>query len=300
MIDRVSRSEAVFLAVMAIYGRDLFGYPLLACCAVGFSLALSRMIRGAWRGGAPGAVDTRALALVSLVLVMGMHLAIFRIEVVTHAYRLIYFAPAVVLGAVETLAALVALAAAWRGPVAARALGGVLSATLVLATLPIAWRGLLESRAHGGIPNWKTMDPNLPRAVVARELRARSRLGDRLYLHGSFSFRMEIGFYLDRDFVAASAAAVAALPEAERRRALFVFAPSSLSPRERPIVEALAAHHPYTRIGPYGIIDLRTAGTNATAFSLTIHAPRTAWQAYWDGPYPWPDVTPEAAVHRGL
>jgi hypothetical protein len=289
-----------FFAVMAIYGRDLFGYPLLACCGAGVLLALARMLRAAWRGGAPGPLDTRALALVSLVLVMVLHLAIFRIEVVTHAYRLIYFAPAVVLGAVETLAAGVELAGAWRGPRAARAFGGVLAGALVLATLPTAWRGLLESRAHGGIPNWKTMDPNLPRAVVARELRARSHLGDRLYLHGSFTFRMEIAFYLDRDFVPSSAAMVAALPEAERRRALFVFAPSSLSTRERPIVEQLAAHHPYTRLGPYGVIDLRTVGANATAFSLTPHAPRTAWQAYWEGPYPWPDVTPEPAVHRGL
>jgi len=256
-------------------------------------LALARVVRGAWRGQVSDALDTRALALVSLVVVMALHLAIFRIEVVTHAYRLIYIGPAVVLGAVETVTAVVALAGAWRGPRGARALGGVLSAALVLATLPTAWRGLLESRAHGGIPNWRTMDPNLPRAVVARELRDRSRLGDCLYLHGSFSFRMEIGFYLDRDFVPATVATVAALPAPERRRALFVFAPGSLSPRERPIVEELAAQHPYTRIGPYAIIDLRTAGEKTTAFSLTSPGPRTAWQTYWQGPYPWPVLTPE-------
>ena len=282
-----------FLPVMAVYGRDLFGYPLLACCAAGFLLALARVVRGAWHGQVSDALDTRALALVSLVVVMALHLAIFRIEVVTHAYRLIYFAPAVVLGAVETVTAVVALAGAWRGPRGARALGAGLSAALVLATLPTAWRGLLESRAHGGIPNWRAMDPNLPRAVVARELRDRSRLGDRLYLHGSFSFRMEIGFYLDRDFVPATVATVAALPAPERRRALFVFAPGALSQRERPIVEELAAHHPYTRIGPYAIIDLRTEGEQTTAYSLTSPGPRTAWQAYWQGPYPWPVLTPE-------
>jgi len=288
-----------FLAVMAIYGRALFGYPLLACCAAGFVLALARVVRGAWRGALDAALDTRALALVSLVLVMAMHLAIFRIEVVTHAYRLIYFGPAVVLGALETVTALVAFASERRGARAAGALGAVFSAALVLTTLPIAWRGLLESRAHGGIPNWKTMDPNLPRAVVARELRDRSRLGDRLYLHGSFAFRMEIAFYLDRDFVPATAATVAALPAAERRRALFVFAPAFLSPRERPIVEELAARHPYTRLGPYGIIDLRQEGQRTTAFNVTVHGPRTAWQAYWQGPYPWPDVTPDATAPRG-
>lgn len=281
-----------FLAVMAIYGRDLFGYPLLACCGVGFVLALVRLCRG--DGG------VRALALVSLVVVMALHMAIFRIEVVTHAYRLIYFGPAVVLGAIETLVSLIAFVGARRGATTTGALAGALSALLVLVTLPTAWRGLIESRAHGGIPNWRTMDPNLPRAVVARELRDRSRLGDRVYLHASFAFRMEIAFYLDRDLVPASVTMVAALPEGERRRALFVFAPASLSARERSLVEGLAAQHPYTRIGPYGIIDLRAAGAKATAFAVKIHGPRTAWQAYWDGPYPWPEVTPEAVVGKGL
>jgi len=291
-------STRSFLAVMVIYGGELFGYPLLACCAAGLVVALARVVRAAWRGPWKDALDTRALALLSLVLVMAMHLAIFRIEVVTHAYRLIYFAPAVVLGAVETGAALVTLAETWRGPRAARLLGAVLSVALVSTTLPTAWRGLLESRAHGGIPNWKTMDPNLPRAVLARELRDRSRLGDRLYLHGSYAFRMEIAFYLDRDFLPSTAAAVAALPESERRRALFVFAPASLSPRERSIVEELAARHPYTRIGPYGVIDLRTDGAKPTAFRLTIPAPRTGWQRYWEGPYSWLAVTPDAPGSR--
>lgn len=289
-----------FLAVMATYGRELFGYPLLACCAVGFVLALARVVRGALTGALPAVLDVRALALVSLIAVMALHLAIFRIEVVTHAYRLLYFGPAVVLGAVETITILVAFTGARRGPVVAGALGMALSAALVLTTLPTAWHGLLESRAHGGIPNWKTMDPNLPRVVLARELRDRSRLGDWLYLHASFPFRMEIGFYLDRDLVPASASTVAALPESERRRALFAFAPASLSLRDRPIVEQLSAHHPYTRIGPYGIIDLRTAGADAKAFTVTAHGPRTAWQAYWQGPYPWPDVIPDQAVRRGL
>ena len=276
-----------FLAVMELYGRDLFGYPLLVACAGGIALALARL-----RDGAGG---VRSLALLSLVAAMLLHMAVFRVEVVTHAYRLIYFAPAVVLGAVEVLSSLVALASGRRGPEAGRLLGAALAAVLILATLPTAWRGLLESRAHGGIPNWKTMDPNLPRAVVARELRDRSRLGDRLYLHGSYTFRMEIGFYLDRDFVPASAIAVAALPQTERRRALFAFAPAALSARERPIVEALAADHPYTRIGSYGILDLRTNEARTTVLALTTHRPRTAWEAYWRGPYPWPDVTAEAA-----
>jgi len=279
-----------FLAVMGLYVRDLFGYPLLLACAGGFVLAVGRLVRGV--GG------VRALALVSLIAVMVLHLAIFRLEVVTHAYRLIYFAPAVVLGAAEVLSTLVAFASDRRGPGAARLVGGGLAVVLVLGTLPTAWRGLLESRAHGGIPNWKTMDPNLPRAVVARELRDRSRLGDRLYLHGSYTFRMEIGFYLDRDFVPASASTVAALPETERRRALFVFAPAALSARERPIVAALAAEHPYTRIGSYGILDLRVSGAKTTVLALAAHQPRTVWEAYWRGPYPWPDVTAEG-VGRG-
>jgi len=149
-----------FLSVMAVYCRDLFGYPLLLCCAVGFLLALVRLARGA--GG------VRALALVSLVVAMTLHLAIFRLELVTHAYRLSYFAPAVVLGAVETVASLVAVAGARRGSPTACAVGTVLSVAIVLGTLPTAWRGLFESRAHGGIPNWRAMDPNLPRALVAR------------------------------------------------------------------------------------------------------------------------------------
>jgi len=280
-----------FLSVMAIYGRDLFGYPLLTACAVGFVLAMVRLARGA--GG------VRALALVSLVTVMALHLAVFRIEVVTHAYRLVYFSPAMVLGCVETVASLAAFVEARRGSTTGRAAAIALALAVALGTLPTAWRGLRESRAHGGIPNWRTMDPNLPRAVMARQLRERSRLGDRLYLHPSFGFRMEIGFYLDRDLVPASASMVAALPEAERRRALFVFAPGQLSPRERSITDALAAQHPYARIGPYGILDLRAAGAKPSAFAVKPHGPRTAWQAYWEGPYAWPEVTPEP-VHAGL
>jgi hypothetical protein len=285
---------APFLHTMIRYCRDLFGYPLLLMTAGGLGLALVRLFRGV--GG------VRALALVSMVVAMLLHLCVFREEVVTHAYRLIYFSPAVVLGTVEVIASLVALAGATRSAIVAQSLGAMLGACVVAATLPTSWRGLIESRAHGGIPNWKIMDPKLSRSLVARELRDRTKLGQRLYLHPSFAFRMELAFYLDRDLIPNSTVrAVWDLPEPEKRQSLFVFAPAALSARELTTVEALAAQYPYTRIGPYGILDFRSLGASEAVFALANGAPHTFWQAYWRGPYPWPEAVPARPFSsRGL
>ena len=271
-----------FAEVMGIYAKDLFGVPLLATAALGLLVALARLVRG--RGG------QRSLALVSLAAAMGLHLAVFRVEVVTHAYRLIYLSPVVVLGTAEALAAVIAAGEWLRRPTAGRAGAAALFAFVAVATVPVSWRGLLESRAHGGIPNWKTMDPNLPRTVLARVLRDRSRLGDRLYLHASFPFRMDLAFYLDRDLVPATVHRVASLPPAEQARALFAFAPTSLTPTEREAVARLAEQHPLTRIGSYAIIDLRSGAAPETAFTLAYAVPARLgwWQRYWQGPYPWP------------
>lgn len=282
---------AAFANVMAAYGKDLFGVPLLAVAGSGFIIASWRLARG--QGG------IRALALVSLATAMLLHLLVFRVEVVTHAYRLIYVSPVVVLGAAETVAALIAIGGRWAAaPVRSAAV--IVATALVVLTLPQSWRGLLESRAHGGIPNWKTMDPNLPRSLLARVLRDRSRLGDRVYLHSSFPFRMEIGFYLDRDLVPSTVSMVASLSRSEQTRSVFAFDVSALSPSDEVTVARLAAEHPLTCIGHYGFIDLRGAAASPAAYVLNVH-PRTWWRRYWEGPYPWPSlerVRPAAMTHR--
>jgi len=194
-------APSAFAARMKAYGKDLFGFPLLVAGAMGFLLALVALVRG--RGGA------RALLLVALVFAITIHVLVFRIEAVTHAYRLIYFAPAVVLGAIETGAALVALVGARAGRTATAAAAALVTAGLIAATLPTSWQGAIESRAHSGIPGWQTLEPSLPRAWLARYLTAETAPGDLLYLHPSIPYRMEIGFYLKRDFAPALATTVA-------------------------------------------------------------------------------------------
>jgi len=299
-----SMAVGAFADVMWHYSVDLFGKPLLFAAAPGFLLALVDLLRG--RHG------VRPLALVSLVVAMALHLAVFRLEVVTHAYRLIYVAPAVVLGTVETLwwlhAGLSRLVraqlAAWRSTSSGTSWRPtwVPGATTVLATLalmgataPSSWQGAGESRAHGGIPGWKTLDPSLPRPWLMRTLSVETGPEDVIYLHPSIPFRMELGFYLKRDFAVAVPATMIGLPPPAQAHAVFAFVSAALGPHDWETLGQLAAHHPLRRYGPFGVLDLRIARPDVEAFALLPADPttRSRWRAYWDGPYLWPNLAPE-------
>lgn len=287
---------AAFAARMNAYGKDLFGFPLLVAGAIGFLLALVALVRGP--GGA------RALLLVALVFAITVHVLVFRIEVVTHAYRLIYFAPVVVLGTMEALLWLVRLLRVRAGRTATAAAASLVTAGLIAATLPTSWQGAIESRAHSGIPGWKTLEPSLPRAWLARSLTAETAPGDLLYLHPSIPYRMEIGFYLKRDFVPALATTVASLPAAARDHGVFAFVAAALGPAEWAAVSTLAHAHPYARFGPFGVVDLRRKGPKLESATFVFPDPagRSFWRRYWEGPYVWPELAadPVAAVRDAL
>jgi len=287
---------AAFLGHMKGYLEELFGVPFLALGALGFLFAAADLVRG--RHAA------RSLLLVALVVAITVHVLIFRLEVVTHAYRLIYLAPAVVLGSIETLWRLTRLVRARAGEGAALLAGALVTCGLIAFTLPTSWQGLLDSRAHSGIPGWKTLDPSLPRAWLARTLSAETTPTDVLYLHPSIPFRMEIGFYLKRDFVPAVAATVATLAPADQKHAVFAFVTAALPPTEWTVVSALARAHPYARYGPFGMLDLRVQRPHLEDAELVFPDPgaRSLWRRYWEGPYLWPSLVPDqlAAVRQAL
>jgi hypothetical protein len=287
---------SALLTRMKAYGKDLFGFPLLVAGAIGFLLAFVDLVRG--RGSA------RPLLLVSLVVAISVHVLIFRIEVITHAYRLIYFAPAVVLGSMEALLWLVRVLRARAGRPAAAAAAALVTAGLIAATLPTSWQGAIESRAHSGIPGWATLEPSLPRAWLARYLSEETAPGDLLYLHPSIPYRMEIGFYLKRDFVPALATTVASLPPTAQDHGVFAFVAAALGPAEWAAVATMARAHPYARFGPFGVVDLRGKGPKIenAAFVFPDATRRSLWRRYWDGPYVWPDLVadPVAAARDAL
>jgi hypothetical protein len=282
-----------FLETMLAYCKTLLGLPLLAAIALGLALCLVRLFLGRFR--------SRDLAFMSLLLATAIYLHLFKVAVVTHAYRLLFTGTLAALA----LADIYQTAGRWlrrlpgpAGSLAGRLVPGLAVGVVLVATLPTTWNGLHESRDHGGIPGWRVFDPNLPRALFARTLRERSRLGDRIYLHPSFSFRMEIGYDLDRDLEGnAALSTVMRLPAEAQRTALAAFAVAALSQDERRIMGQLLARHPYVQLGPFAMIDLRSETPRLEVLRLVQPPPaaRPWWRRYLDGPYVLPRPVPDDA-----
>ena len=290
-----SLSHTSFLTTMSAYCRTLIGRPLLAAIGVSLIAHLLRLVR---RRSRP-----RDLVFLCMLAATLGYFELFRVAVVTHAYRLLFggtIAALAVADLWETTAALLAHLGRRRASMAA----AVLVAAILAGTLPTTWGGLIESRAHGGIPEWRVFDPRLPRSMFARTLTRRSRLGDRILLHPSFPFRMEIGYELDRDFTSgvrlstlAPSVALPGVPAQPSAGALVAFAVDALDGEERRALGRLLARHPFVQMGTFGLLDLRVNHPGVDVFKLVGPSDdhRSLLRRYLFGPYEYPALVRDDA-----
>ena len=288
---------AGFVEVMRRYGETLFGKALLIVMALWLALTLGRALAG--RGRSVDLVGvTFALALIAYVHV-------FKVAVITHAYRQLYGNVWAAMAVADLGAEAQALAARWLSrrrrtpPGAGWPAAALLVAALLAKTAPIAWAGLIESRAHGGIPGWKIFNPDLRQTAFASELGRRTRPGDVVYFHPSFASpppsRMDWAFYYDRDLRRSyPLRALLRLSPADRRHAVAVVLPRMLAGDELDAYFDLVQRHPVLHIEDLALIDLRLDGPDSRRFALRpVDRRRTSALGRWlEGPYPWPHLIP--------
>jgi hypothetical protein len=293
-----------FLRGMGEYGDTLYGRPLLA---VMFIWLVWTIVRVARKRGRP--VDLVGLTF-AFALITYVH--VFKVAVLTHAYRQLYGNVWAALAVADLASQLGAWARSFmvrrvrQTGVAAGRVGLAVSAFLALGALaaiaPTAWAGLTESRAHGGIPGWKTFNPDLRQSVFAREVNRSTRPGDIIFFHGSFAnpppTRMDWAFYYDRDLSRGALLRVLqGLPPADRERAVVLVVPASLGPDELRAYAELSRGHSRLIVSDLVMLDLRSGRTTTRAFRLESQGDaRPHGIARWlDGPYPWPRLLPDPA-----
>jgi hypothetical protein len=140
--------------------------------------------------------------------------------------------------------------------------------------------------------------------MFARTLTRRSRLGDRILLHPSFPFRMEIGYELDRDFtsgvrlstLAPSGTSPGGLAQPSGA-ALVAFVVDSLDGEERRALGRLLSRHPFLQMGPFGLLDLRVNHPDVDVFELVGPSEdhRSLLRRYLFGPYEYPTLVRDDA-----
>jgi 4-amino-4-deoxy-L-arabinose transferase-like glycosyltransferase len=288
-------SHTAFLSTIRAYAGSLIGRPLLVAIAVSLIAHLVRLARG----------RSRPRDLVFLCLLVGTltYFELFRVAVVTHAYRFLFGGTIAALAVADLWESVTASLRGRRAvPTMLVSVGpALLVAAIVGTTVPTTWRGLIESRAHGGIPEWRVFDAHMARGLFARTLTRRSRLGDQILLHPSFPFRMEIGYDLDRDLIGGVRLASltrggpgsTAAPLPLGRAALVAFTLDALGQDERRALGTLMAMHPFLQLGPYGLVDLRSNEARVDVFKLRPPGEdhRSLLQRYLYGPYLYPQLT---------
>lgn len=297
-----------FLEGMGRYGEILFGKVLLVAMFAWLLWALVRAARGRGRS-----VDLVGVAFAGSVLIY-MH--VFKIAIITHAYRQLYGNVWAAFAVASVVAAASRLAVALGGPrqaeppnrqqarrTTALATAAGLGCALVLlgATVPVAWAGLKESRLHGGVPNWKTFNPDLRQTAFANQVLQRTRPSDVIYFHPSFAHppptRMDWAFYYDRDL--ARGALLDRFVHADRgtyRPGVIVLVPRLLSGVELRAYAELAVKHPILRVDDLALVDLRIEDAKLEVYRTAPpdRSHTSALRRWLEGPYPLPDLVEDA------
>ena len=293
-----------FVSRMAEYAQTLFGYILLVAMVGWLGLVIFRMVTGRWRS-----VDLVGL-IFAFTLIVYMH--VFKLAVVTHAYRQLYgnvWAAMACAGLVAVARAgalrVIAFRPAWPRLIP---FASPLVVLAVLAGLPVktSWAGLMESRLHGGIPGWTTFNPDLRQTAFARELEQRTDTSTELYFHFNFQnpppHRMEWAFYYDRTQHSRTALrSVAGVSPAEREHAVAIVFPFDLRGDELKAFGELADKHPVWMVEDLAAIDLRTEGARVEAYRLAPVVLASSAAGRWlAGPYPFPHMVPNEDLRKRL
>ncbi|MES1164466.1 MAG: glycosyltransferase family 39 protein [Verrucomicrobiota bacterium] len=298
-------SYSQFLKVMTEYGQTMFGRALLVVMVLWCVLTVARVVRGRGR-----AVDLVGLTF-AIALIVYVH--VFKVAVITHAYRLLYGNVWAAWAAADLTARAgrfteKLLASRLRRHAAAisinRAVAGLTALVIIAVTAPVAWAGLIESRLHGGIPGWKTFNPDLRQTAFSQEVNRLTRPGDVLYFHPTYANpppgRMDWAFYFDRDLRRGSTLRLLqGLPPAQQKRAVALLSLPALGIDELRLFGDLARRHPVVHVQDLVMLDLRTDRSDLQAYSITPPVDRGAGSGairrWLVGPYPQPRLIPDAA-----
>lgn len=282
---------AVYQRYLRIYCESYFGWPLLVATPLWLLGATVRAVTGRGRG--------RDLVGVSFLFAVTFYAYLFKDAVLTHGYRLLYgnvVAVIAALGVADDAAAIVRwLVARTERSWTTQWVFGASVCAIVVATLPRTWAGLIESRAHQGIPGWASLNPFIERTAFVRVVQTTTNKTDKLFLHPAFpTGRMEIAFYLDRDqAMNARPSSMTTLSADLRGRAVYLFPVAGLSRFDQTVVDELATRYPYTQVGGFAMLDLRTERADVRRYALVdLGAARPLWRRYLEGPHGWPQLRP--------